>query len=126
MSFDLSKLMTMGGKAAGVFGMKDVAGMAGKAMKLYSAYQKYPKTMQGLEQAINDMVKDPEAAKHAMSALSPEQRGFIEQEMPGSLKLIEEKIAGKTGAAPATPPGTTPIDGNERIRALLERSKPLR
>lgn len=136
MNLDIGKLMGMAAQAAPLFGKgKGVGNMAANAAKLFSAFQKYPKTMDGLQQALNDYGIDSEKAGGVLASLSPEQRSFLDKQFPGSLGLLEEKVVGHVAAStpggvpaqPSTPAPNGQTSGHsERLQELLRRSKPLR
>lgn len=134
MSIDIGKLMGMAAQAAPLFGKgKGIGNVASQAAKLFAAYNKYPKTMDGLQQALNDFGIDSEKAGGVLSSLSSEQKSFLDKQFPGSLSLLEEKVVGRVASSTSASTGvpSPPLQEqqgvhSQRLQELLRRSKSLR
>lgn len=125
----LKDVLGMVSDAASLFGKGGNTVNAVQACaKAFSEFGKYPKTVDGLKQALHDANISQEDAQKAFSMLSgnPKMKQLIENKFPGSLRVLEDHIMGNKAKisamvngmpAPSTPPQNT------AIRDLLNRAK---
>lgn len=125
----LSDILSMASDAIGLFGKGGNSGNTiQNVIKAFQASQKYPKTMEGLQQALRDANISKEDAQKAFTMLeqNPRIRQFVDNKFPGSLKVLENHILGnqaKIAAIVGGKPDSPTPPQNTAIRELLNRAK---
>ena len=111
----LSDILSMASDAIGLFGKGGSSGNTiQNVIKAFQASQKYPKTMEGLQQALRDANISKEDAQKAFTMLeqNPRIRQFVDNKFPGLCRPLRSKFAGRTTPAiPAATPNVTPTIG---------------
>ena len=125
----LKDLLSMASDAASLFGKGgNTVDTIQACAKAFSELGKYPKTIDGLKQALHDANISQEDAQKAFTMLAnnPRAKQFIENKFPGSLRVLEDQIMGSKAKisamvngmpAPQVPPQNT------ALRDLLNRAK---
>lgn len=90
---NLQSLISMGVQAMQLMGKKgNILVIASKAAQVWNEYQKYPRTPEGLKQAMRAHNLDATSVREALSSLNPQLRTFIDKQLPGSLDLLSNMV----------------------------------
>lgn len=125
----LKDILSMVSDAASLFGKSgNTVSTIQACAKAFSELEKYPKTIDGLKQALHDANISQEDAQRAFTMLAnnPRAKQLIENKFPGSLRVLEDHIMGSKARISAMVNGmpTSPAPSqNTALRDLLNRAK---